>query len=261
MMYEYLILKRNVEKRGVDDPTLLPKYYYRDDGILIWNAIEAYVTEIIDIFYKTDDDVKEDTEVQSWANDVHFNAFPGHDGAPDGHGFPEKMESRQELIHYCTLIMFTGSAQHAAVNFGQFDIYGFAPNSPFTLRKPPPAKKGVTTFADILESLPTLFNSGLSSGLVFSLVQFSPDEVSIRLLKLLYYSSYGSYTRLIINHYLQIFLGGYPNYWTMEEAQATSRKFVDKMKKLDDQLKKRNETMDMPYKYLLPSRIPNSITI
>ena len=179
-------IKRNVEKRGVDDPTLLPKYYYRDDGILIWNAIEAYVTEIIDIFYKTDDDVKEDTEVQSWANDVHFNAFPGHDGVPDGHGFPEKMESRQELIHYCTLIMFTGSAQHAAVNFGQFDIYGFAPNSPFTLRKPPPAKKGVTTFADILESLPTLFNSGLSSGLVFSLVQFSPDEVSIRLLKLLH---------------------------------------------------------------------------
>ena len=98
-------VKWNTKERGVDDPTLLPNYHYRDDGILIWNAIESYVTEIINIFYKSDDDVKEDAELQHWANDVHFNAFPGRDGAPDGHGFPEKMESREELINYCTLII------------------------------------------------------------------------------------------------------------------------------------------------------------
>ena len=72
--------------------------------------------------------------MQSWANEVHFHAFPGHNGAPDGHGFPDKMESREDLVLYCTLIMFTGFAQHAAVNFGQFDIYGFVPNAPFALR-------------------------------------------------------------------------------------------------------------------------------
>ena len=172
-------VKDNVKKRGVDDKNLLPNYYYRDDGLLIWDAIESYVREIIGIFYKSDEDVKEDTEVQSWANDVHFHAFPGYDGAPDGHGFPDKMESREDLILYCTLIMFTGSAQHAAVNFGQFDIYGFAPNAPFTLHKPPPNKKGVTTFAHVLESLPTLFTSGLAAGLTFALAEFSPDEVSL----------------------------------------------------------------------------------
>ena len=138
-------IKENTKKRGVDDKDLLPNYYYRDDGILIWDAIESYVREIIGIFYKSDDDVKEDTEVQSWANEVHFNSFPGHNGAPDGHGFPDKMESREDLILYCTLIMFTGSAQHAAVNFGQFDIYGFAPNAPIAMQKPPPTEKGVTT--------------------------------------------------------------------------------------------------------------------
>ena len=172
-------IKQNTKERGVDDPTLLPNYHYRDDGILIWNAIESYVTEIIGIFYKSDDDVKEDVELQHWANDVHFNGFPGHDGAPDGHGFPEKIESRQELINYCTLIIFNGSAQHAAVNFGQFDIYGFVPNSPFSMRQPPPTKKGVTTFTDILESLPNIFSAGLGVGLVFALAQFSPDEVSV----------------------------------------------------------------------------------
>ena len=171
-------IKESMKKRGVDDPTLLPNFYFRDDGILIWNAIESYVTEIIGIFYKSDRDVKEDTEVQSWAKDVHFHGFPGYDGAPDGHGFPEKMQSRKDLIRYCTLIMFTASAQHAAGNFGQFEIYGFVPNAPFLLRKPPPTKKGETTFGYILESLPTIFTTGLTCGLVFSLSQFSPDEVS-----------------------------------------------------------------------------------
>ena len=174
-------VKQNTKEQGVDDPTLLPNYYYRDDGILIWNAIESYVTEIIGIFYKSNDDVKEDTELQHWANDVHSNAFPGHDGAPHGHGFPKKMESREELIIYCTLIIFNGSAQHAAVNFGQFDIYSFAPNAPFSLRQPPPTEKGVTTITDILESLPNIFTAGLGIGLVFALAQFSPDEVSVLL--------------------------------------------------------------------------------
>ena len=170
-------IKENVKKRGVDDPTFLPNYHFRDDGILIWNAIESYVKEIINIFYKSDKDVKEDTEVQSWADDIHYHGFPGYDGAPDGHGFPKKMKTRKDLIHYCTLIMFNSSAQHAAINFGQFEIYGFAPNAPFLLRKPPPTIKGVTTFADILESLPNIFTAGMSSGLTFTLAQFSPDEV------------------------------------------------------------------------------------
>ena len=42
-------------------------------------------------------------------------------------------------------------------------------------------KKGMITFTDILESLPNIFSTGLKLGvgLVFVLVQFSPDEVSV----------------------------------------------------------------------------------
>ena len=59
----------------------------------------------------------------------------------------------------------------------------------------------------------------------------------------------------------QIYLGGYPNYWIQKEAQAATKNFVNKMQNLDEQLKKRNETLEMPYIYLLPTLIPNSITI
>ena len=49
-----------LKKRGVDDPSKLPGYYYRDDGLALWEAISAFVGETIGIFYKNDDDVKRD---------------------------------------------------------------------------------------------------------------------------------------------------------------------------------------------------------
>ena len=33
----------NLKERGVDNRDELPGYYYRDDGIVIWDAIEEYV--------------------------------------------------------------------------------------------------------------------------------------------------------------------------------------------------------------------------
>ena len=60
---------------------------------------------------------------------------------------------------------------------------------------------------------------------------------------------------------MQIYLGDYPNYWYLQEAQAATKKFANKMKEIDKQLKKRNKKLEMPYTYLLPSMIPNSITI
>ena len=197
-------VKENVKKRGVHDQHLLPHYYYRDDGIKVWDHIESYVKEIIYIYYGADangdekiikdEEVIKDEELQKWAKDLHNNGFKGHHDTHEGHRFPDKIKSRKELIHYCTLIIFNGSAQHAAVNFGQFDIYGFIPNAPFTLQKPPPTKKGVTTFAHILESLPNLCTAGLSSGLVFALAEFSPDEVSV----CIYDYHYSTYTQCTV---------------------------------------------------------------
>lgn len=69
-------IKRNIKERGVDDPDLLPHYYYRDDGLKIWDAIESYARDIVTHFYRSDDDVKNDKELKSWAEDLYFNGFP-----------------------------------------------------------------------------------------------------------------------------------------------------------------------------------------
>lgn len=188
-------IKRNIKERGVDDPDLLPHYYYRDDGLKIWDAIESYARDIITHFYRSDDDVKNDKELKSWAEDLYFNGFPtssyycedfddddfddcDENSRTSGHGFPKRIESREELVEYCTLIMFTGSAQHAAVNFGQYEYYGFVPNAPTGLRKPPPIRKGEADYQTLLDTLPDKKTTVKSIAVSHLLSQFSRDEVS-----------------------------------------------------------------------------------
>ena len=171
-------IKRNLVERGVDDPDKLPNYYYRDDGVRLWNAMESFVKSIIDLFYKDDTDVQQDSELKDWANEIHHYAFPAFRSQPMGRGFPEIITSKNELIEYCTLIMFTASVQHTAINFGQFQIYGFVPNAPLSMRRPPPTLKGVTTYEDILDTLPTVLSAAVAVAITFTLSQFSPDEVS-----------------------------------------------------------------------------------
>ena len=171
-------IKRNLKERGVDNPDKLPNYFYRDDGVRLWDAIEAYVRSILDLFYTDDKEVQEDREVRNWANEIHNFAFPAFHGGPMGRGFPQQMNTKDELVEYCTLILFTGSVQHSAVNFGQLQMYGFAPNAPYRMRRPPPTQKGLTTYDDILESLPTIANVALGVFTSHGLSSYSPDDVS-----------------------------------------------------------------------------------
>lgn len=47
-----------LKERGVDDATKLPNFYYREDSLKLWAAIEAFVKEIISVYYRSDDDLK-----------------------------------------------------------------------------------------------------------------------------------------------------------------------------------------------------------
>ena len=163
-------IEKSVKRRGVKD---IPGYYYRDDGLAIFQALKAYVTVVVNKFYPKKKDVKSDLELQEWAEDIHTNAFPG-----SGHGFPNKISTNEELIERCTVIMFTGSAQHAAVNFGQYGIYGFVPNAPFTMQRPVPTKKGKMNRQDFLDALPDKNAAKGSINITYALSQYGEDEVS-----------------------------------------------------------------------------------
>ena len=58
----------NIKNRDVSD---IPNYHFRDDGLTLWFAIRSYVDDVINIFYRTDEDVQEDLELQEWEMEVH----------------------------------------------------------------------------------------------------------------------------------------------------------------------------------------------
>ncbi len=167
-------IERNAKERGVDDPNKLPGYYYRDDGFKIWDALQELATKIINYFYREDKDVEEDLEIQNY---LHNNGFRGYRGNKSGHDFPEKFSTKESLIEHCTLIMFTGSAQHSSVNFGQYTYYGFAPNAPPGVRLPPPTEKGKATMETLLATLPDDYTASSLVGVAYALSQYGPSEV------------------------------------------------------------------------------------
>ena len=57
MTWESYDLPKMLKERGVDDPEKLPRFYYRDDALRLWDAISEFVKEIVSIFYASDDDV------------------------------------------------------------------------------------------------------------------------------------------------------------------------------------------------------------
>ncbi|KAI8773419.1 arachidonate 12-lipoxygenase 12R-type [Biomphalaria glabrata] len=41
----------DMRRRGLDDPNVLPSYHFRDDALLLYNAIDDYVLEYLSIYY------------------------------------------------------------------------------------------------------------------------------------------------------------------------------------------------------------------
>uniref|UniRef100_A0A8C1VVM6 Arachidonate 5-lipoxygenase n=1 Tax=Cyprinus carpio TaxID=7962 RepID=A0A8C1VVM6_CYPCA len=220
LTYKSLCFPEAITARGMEDA---PKYYYRDDGMKIWETINCFVSDVVEIYYDSDEAVLKDVEIQEFVKDVSLFEFP------------KSLNSRVELAEYLTAVIFTGSAQHAAVNFGQFDWYGWIPNSPTTMRKPPPQEKGIVDLDFIMKTLPDRKCSSLVLGTAWSLSRFQENER---------------------------FLGMYPDmYFTEQPVKEAIKTFCKKLDDLTDQIKSRNKTITMDYCYLSPNQIPNSVTI
>lgn len=44
-------VEKQIEKRGVLDPKILPHYPYRDDAVPLYNIIRSYVSKVVNFFY------------------------------------------------------------------------------------------------------------------------------------------------------------------------------------------------------------------
>lgn len=112
------MLPADLSARGVGVDSTLEDYPYRDDALLVWNTIHEWARQYVDLYYASDADVVGDTELAAWA------ACLAGEAKIKGFG---PVTTRAQLAEICTMVMFTASAQHAAVNFPQKDIIAFAP--------------------------------------------------------------------------------------------------------------------------------------
>ncbi|XP_077073435.1 polyunsaturated fatty acid lipoxygenase ALOX8-like isoform X2 [Siphateles boraxobius] len=116
LTYSALCLPDNISERGLET---VPHYYYRDDGIKLWEIINKFVAALLSHYYQHDVNVQKDTELQRWISEIFTNGFLGRVSS----GIPSSFQTLKELIKFVTMVIFTASAQHAAVNNGQVSQY------------------------------------------------------------------------------------------------------------------------------------------
>nr|XP_033781050.1 arachidonate 12-lipoxygenase, 12S-type [Geotrypetes seraphini] len=228
LTYKSLCLPDDLKNRGTEN---LKGYFYMTDGLRVWGTIQRYVQGIVELYYDSDQDVTSDTELQAWIKDI---AEEGFTEAPNI-GIPSSFQSKMELCKFLTMGIFTCSAQHSSLNGGQFDWCAWVPNTPCSMRQPPPTSKGEATMKLIMESLPDIRQSCIQMAITWHLGRKQPDMVPLG--------------------------QNVDEYFTEEKAKRLIRKFQMELEATELEIEERNSALELKYEYLKPGNIENSITI
>ncbi|XP_077864020.1 arachidonate 12-lipoxygenase, 12R-type-like [Saccoglossus kowalevskii] len=145
-------LPNDLKDRGVGDVKALPHYHYRDDALLLYDAIKKYVTAVVNARYVSPTQIKDEHELQSWGKEITTPVPTGFgvQGVPGDGNFT----TTAQIIEAGTSIIYISSVGHAAVNCGQYDKYALPPNYPFRLRGNILTSKDALSEDAILDHLP-----------------------------------------------------------------------------------------------------------
>ncbi|XP_057986262.1 linoleate 13S-lipoxygenase 3-1, chloroplastic-like isoform X1 [Hevea brasiliensis] len=256
-------LPADLIRRGLaePDPTrkhglrlLIEDYPYANDGLLIWSAIETLVRTYVNYYYPEASLVQYDTELQACYNEF-INV--GHADVSHADWWP-KLSTPEDLTSFLTTILWIVTAQHAALNFGQYHYGGYIPVRPPYMRRLLPNQGNANFLADpqghFLSSLPSLPETTYFMSVLDILSTHATDEQYIGGRKDL--SAWGGDTEIIEAFY----------------------KFSMEIKKIEKEIERRNADPKLsnrcgpgiaPYELLVPSSgpgvtgrgVPNSISM
>ncbi|KAG4380821.1 hypothetical protein GLYMA_15G026500v4 [Glycine max] len=259
-------LPNDLVKRGVavKDPSaphgvrlLIEDYPYASDGLEIWDAIKSWVEEYVSFYYKSDEELQKDPELQAWWKEL---VEVGHGDLKDKPWW-QKMQTREELVEASATLIWIASALHAAVNFGQYPYGGLILNRPTISRRFMP-EKGSPEY-DALAKNPEKEFLKTITGKKETLIDLTIIEILSR--------------HASDEFYLGQRDGG--DYWTSDAGPLEAfKRFGKNLEEIEKKLieKNNNETLrnrygpaKMPYTLLYPSSeegltfrgIPNSISI
>lgn len=231
--FKKMSFPNDIENQGLEDPNLF--YPYRDDGKLVWEAIHDFVRKYVNLYYKSDQDVVEDFELQTWGDEIGGSLEDNKMGIPD---FPTQFKTVDEVVETVGNIIFLATAQHNCVHYCLYQYVTFAPNMPYCLMGPPYTDLQTPIFQkDLLKLMPPLKNV---------LVQ-----------------SLGFYLNYIRSNHI----GDYKLSQFDPEAHGVIKKYQDKLKEISQEIKARNEKRTsggkepiFHYELMDPEYMVNSIT-
>ncbi|KAL5251108.1 hypothetical protein ACHWQZ_G016727 [Mnemiopsis leidyi] len=236
--YRDLIFPEEMKKRGVED---LPGYHYREDSLAHWNLLEKYVTDMVELSYPTEDDIKEDIEIQNFVREVVDEGYR-YRGFPESAGFPRSISSKDNLVEYLTAIIFNISSYRAAVNSDTFTFYSFTPNAPPSLKLPPPKQDEIVTLERIMNSLPVPVISFIAMDIFYRLSTPSPQ------------------TRFYLGEDSLGRIGMEGEHMTLAPHQReVVERLVSGMRELKRGIERRNEGVYFKYDVLSPENVPITI--
>jgi len=221
----------DLASRKVDDTESLPGYHYRDDALKVWNAISDFTAEALRSLYPDDAAVAADGELDAWARELADPECGALVGLPliDG-----RFQRFDDLHHVVRQTIFTVSAEHSAVNNGQYDIFGHIPNSPGALFLPHPTSLAASSEGEFTYGLPP----------------FKVAETQIALVHLL-------------SNPPDVFLGDYPAdfFYNYREIRIAIDRFRSRLDEITMEIEARNKTLAMPYTYLDPATVAASVNV
>ncbi|KAL0319446.1 UNVERIFIED_CONTAM: Linoleate 13S-lipoxygenase 3-1, chloroplastic [Sesamum angustifolium] len=246
-------LPADLIRRGmaVPDPTqphglklTIEDYPYATDGLMIWGAIENWVRNYVNHYYPDSTHVCNDKELQAWyAESINV----GHADVRHAEWWPT-LATPEDLISILTTIIWLASAQHAALNFGQYPYGGYVPNRPPLMRRLIPDEND-PEYAVFLSdpqkyffcALPSLLQATKFMAVVDTLSTHSPDE-----------------EYLGERHHQSIWSGDAEVIEAFYEFSAEIRQIEKEIEKrnTDPNLKNRCGAGVLPYELLAPSSEP-----
>ncbi|MEA5551839.1 lipoxygenase family protein [Anabaena cylindrica UHCC 0172] len=224
---------KTLESRGVNDDSQLPIYPYRDDGKLIWDAIYNWVKAYLSSYYPTDSLVLNDQDLQKWSSELISQK--GGRLKNFGEDAQGTIKTVDYLVEAISTIIFTASAQHAAVNFSQRGLMLYPPAFPLARYQEAPANPQESV--NFMDGLPSL--------------ERAKDQINmLYLLGSVYYTKLSDYTK-------SYFEAAPPG------VEVALTDFQNTLKDIEQKIRDRNQESNrlIAYEYLLPSKIPQSINI
>ncbi|XP_075489809.1 LOW QUALITY PROTEIN: linoleate 13S-lipoxygenase 3-1, chloroplastic-like [Primulina tabacum] len=255
------LIRRGMAARDPTQPhglkLIMDDYPYATDGLMIWEAIEKWVHKYVAHYYQDANQVCNDKELQAWyAESINV----GHADLRHEDWWPT-LATPEDLASILTTIIWLASAQHAALNFGQYPYGGYIPNRPPLMRRLIPDENDPEYSIFLTDpqkyffcALPSLLQATKFMAVVDTLSTHSPDEE---------------------------YLGerNHPSIWSCDPKVIEAfYEFSSEIRRIEKEIEKRNADPQcrnrcgpgvLPYELLAPSSgagvtcrgVPNSVSI